>query len=323
MIRSGIWRILGSQGSLTRRLLSSDLSKNLVVVSEIESGIFHVMFNRPDKLNALSYPMFEAIANTASSFKGNKSVRAIIISGNGRAFCSGLDVSSIGKNPLNFNNLLKKPAGTEISNLAQDVGYLWRQLPVPVIASLHGVCFGGGLQIAMGADFRISTPDCKMSVMEAKWGLIPDMSAAVTFRETVRMDVIKELTMTARIFSGQEGKEYGFVTRYFLPLCLSALILHHVFTFDITAWWCRCAQDPFAASLALAQELREKSPDAIAACKKLFQETYAGGVSEKEALDMETKLQKKLIGSWNQVSASTRTVIPNVPFVGVKDFNSE
>lgn len=231
MFRGGTRRVLDLQPSvLLKRLFSSEESKNLVVISEIESGIYHVMLNRPDKLNALSYPMFEAIADAAASLKGNKSVRTVIISGSGRAFCTGLDVSSIGKNPLNFNNLLKKPAGTEISNLAQDVGYLWRQLPVPVIVSLHGMCYGGGLQIAMGADFRISTPDCKMSIMEAKWGLIPDMSAAVTFRELIRMDVIKELTMTARIFSGQEGKDYGFVTRYH-HLALSP----HYLTFCLTA----------------------------------------------------------------------------------------
>lgn len=205
-------RSLNAVSIIARRVSSGEM-KNLVVVNEIETGIFHVMLNRPEKMNALSVGMFEAIAETAVSFKQNKQARVIILSGNGKAFCTGLDVKSVGSNPTNFSKLLQKPAGTEISNLAQDVGYLWRQLPVPVIASIHGMCFGGGLQIAMGADFRFSTPDCKLSVMEAKWGLIPDMSASVTFREVVRLDVIKLLSMTARVFTGEEGRHYGFITR--------------------------------------------------------------------------------------------------------------
>jgi enoyl-CoA hydratase/carnithine racemase len=197
----------------TRQRFFSSGVKKLVTVTEIESGIFHVLLDRPEKMNALSVEMFETITATAVSLKENKAIRAVILSGNGKAFCTGLDVKSVGTNPLNFRKLMNKPGQTNHSNLAQDVAYMWRQLPFPVIASLHGMCFGGGLQIAMGADFRISTPDCQLSVMEAKWGLIPDMSACVTFREQVRMDVIKELTMTARIFSGTQAQSYGFVTR--------------------------------------------------------------------------------------------------------------
>lgn len=202
--RIGRWRCLSS---------SSEVSQKLVTVSEIEKGIFHVLLNRPEKMNALNLEMFETITSTAVSLRENQAIRAVILSGNGKAFCTGLDVKGVAVNPLNFPKLLNKPGRTPSSNLAQDVAYMWRQLPFPVIASLHGMCFGGGLQIAMGADFRISTPDCQLSVMEAKWGLIPDMSASVTFRENVRMDVIKELTMTARIFSGTQAQTYGFVTR--------------------------------------------------------------------------------------------------------------
>lgn len=193
---------------------STETAKKLVNVIELETGIYHVQLNRPEKMNALSVDMFETITSTAVSLKENKDIRAVILSGNGKAFCTGLDVKSVGLNPTNFPKLLAKPGRTQHSNLAQDVAYMWRQLPFPVIASLHGMCFGGGLQIAMGADFRISTPDCQLSVMEAKWGLIPDMSASVTFREQVRLDIIKELTMTARIFSGVQAQQYGFVTRF-------------------------------------------------------------------------------------------------------------
>ena len=148
-----------------------------VLVERDQTGVVKVILNRPSKLNALDMKMFTEICEVATKLKEDKSVRVIILSGAGRAFCSGLDVVSVSSNPFNFEKLLAKPAGTAITNLAQDVGYLWREIPVPVIAVLHGVCLGGGLQIALGADIRLSTADCKLSVMEAKWGLIPDMSA--------------------------------------------------------------------------------------------------------------------------------------------------
>ena len=184
-----------------------------IIFNEVESGIFHVEFNRPQKMNALDLKTFQELAATAQSLKANKSVRAIIISGKGKAFCTGLDVKSMMSELSSSSKLLDKPAAFEHSNMAQDVAYLWRSLSVPVIASLHGMVYGGGLQIALGADFRFAMPDCKLSIMEAKWGIIPDMSAAVTLRELVRIDVAKELTMTGRIFSASEGFGYGLITR--------------------------------------------------------------------------------------------------------------
>ncbi len=148
-----------------------------VLVERDQNGVVKVTLNRPSKLNALDMKMFTEICEVATKLKDDRSVRVIILSGAGRAFCSGLDVVSVSSNPFNIEKLLAKPAGTAITNLAQDVGYLWREIPVPVIAVLHGACLGGGLQIALGADIRLSTADCKLSVMEAKWGLIPDMSA--------------------------------------------------------------------------------------------------------------------------------------------------
>lgn len=201
-------------------------------------GIARVVLSRPDKLNALDLPMFEAIAEEASSLKKDKSLRAVILSGAGRAFCTGLDVKTMLKNhpKKTMNRLLERPSGYSTTsanaNLAQDVGYLWRSLPVPVIASLHGMCFGGGMQIALGADFRFATPDCKLSIMEAKWGLIPDMSASVTLRELVRIDVAKELTMTGRVLSGEEAASLGLVTR--------------------------CVDDPMAEAETLANEIMQR-----------------------------------------------------------------
>lgn len=243
----------------------------------IDNGIAMVTLNRPEKYNGLDMPMFKAITETARALKKDRRVRVIILSGSGEAFCSGLDVKTVSKNPVNFLKLLFKP-GRKISNLAQDVGYLWRDVPAPVIAVTHGYCFGGGFQIALGADFRFSTANCEFSIMESKWGLIPDMSLAVTLRELIPIDLAKELTMTARRFNGTEAREMGLVSR----VC----------------------DDPMAEALAFARQLAERSPDAVAASKLLFNRTWSA--TDKDALDWETRLQKKVIGRANQRIAIAR-----------------
>jgi len=217
------------------------------VLITIEDGIAIVTLNRPDKYNGLDMPMFEAITRAAKTLKKDRSVRAIILNGAGDAFCSGLDVKTVSKNPVNFLKLLVKP-GRRISNLAQNVGYIWRDVPAPVIAVTHGYCFGGGFQIALGADFRFSTSDCEFSIMESKWGLIPDMSLTVTLRELVPIDLAKELTMTARRFDGTEAKAMGLVSRV--------------------------SDDPMAEAMNFARELAERSPDAVAASKLLFNRSW-------------------------------------------------
>ena len=166
--------------------------KDQVKIISLGQGIINVLLSRPKKLNSLDIPMFEAIAEAASRLRNdtelNKDLRVVIISGEGRAFCSGLDAKGVALSgpKSSLNALLKRPSaygGNEgIGNLAQDVCYLWRKLPVPVIAVLHGYCFGGGLQIACGADMRFSTPDCKLSIMESRWGLIPDVSHQFTLK---------------------------------------------------------------------------------------------------------------------------------------------
>lgn len=166
-----------------------------------------------------------------------------------------------------------------------------RGLPVPVIACLHGTCFGGGLQIALGADLRFSTPDCRISVMEARWGLIPDMGASITLRELVRMDVAKELTMTGRIVSGLEAEKLGLVTR--------------------------CADDPLEEAMKVAEEIIERSPDSVGAAKELFQSTWTA--DEGTCLKKETDLQTKLIATWNQVSASGRQFGVKLPYFRRRD----
>ncbi|MFO7995118.1 MAG: crotonase/enoyl-CoA hydratase family protein [Marinobacter sp.] len=262
------------------------------VLIDIENGIATVTLNRPEKYNGLDMPMFEAITRAARTLKKDRSVRAIILCGAGEAFCSGLDVKTVSKNPVNFLKLLIKP-GRKISNLAQDVGYLWRDVPAPVIAVTHGYCFGGGFQVALGADFRFTTADCEFSIMESKWGLIPDMSLTVTLRELVPIDLAKELTMTARRFNGTEAKAMGLVSRV--------------------------SDDPMSEALAFARELAARSPDAVAAGKLLFNRGWSA--TDKVALDWETKLQKKVLGRANQrIAVARNSGSPDKPYQDRRDF---
>lgn len=270
--------------------MSSDHSERVLI--SIKDGIAIVTLNRPEKYNGLDMPMFEAITRATKTLKKDRSVRAIILNGAGEAFCSGLDVKTVSKNPLNFLKLLVKP-GRKISNLAQDVGYLWRDVPAPVIAVTHGYCFGGGFQIALGADFRFSTANCEFSIMESKWGLIPDMSLTVTLRELISIDLAKELTMTARRFNGTEAKAMGLVSRV--------------------------SEDPMVEAMNFARELAERSPDAVAASKLLFNRSWSA--TDKIAMDWETKLQKKVLGRANQRIAVTRnTSSPDKPYQNRRDF---
>ncbi|WP_165855587.1 crotonase/enoyl-CoA hydratase family protein [Marinobacter sp. JSM 1782161] len=262
------------------------------VLLDIDNGIATVTLNRPDKYNGLDMPMFEAIAATARKLKKERHVRAIILNGNGEAFCSGLDVKRVSSNPVNFLKLLIKP-GRKISNLAQDVGYLWREVPAPVIAATHGYCFGGGFQIALGADFRFTTADCEFSIMETKWGLIPDMSLTVTLPELIPIDLAKELTMTARRFDGNEAKAMGLVSR----VC----------------------DDPVAEARRFAETLCQQSPDAVAASKLLFNRAWQAG--DRESLAWETRLQKKVLARANQrVAVARNSGKPEQPYGDRRDF---
>jgi len=276
---------------------------------DASTGICHVQLNRPSKLNAFDLAMFEALAETAHNLKKDRSIRAIILSGRGRTFSTGLDVKAILKerNPMKIiQRLLERRSRTFhafpddddeddtnsssiTSNLAQDVSIMWRELNMPVIAVLQGMCYGAGLQVALGADFRYSTPDCQLSIMEGKWGLLPDMGASIFLRELVRIDVAKELTMTGRIVSGKEASNLGLVTR----VC----------------------EDPMKEADLFAEQLIKNSPDAIAAAKQLFQGTWAA-TSDEESLLLETRLQKKLLVSWNQLAASGRSTVGwNFPYI--------
>jgi enoyl-CoA hydratase/carnithine racemase len=239
------------------------------------TGVATVTMVRADKHNALDQSMFEGLMNAAGRLAGDASVRAVVLHGEGKSFCSGLDIASFMSGQGGTGVLLERD-GDRLANFAQRVTYDWSLVPAPVIAAIHGNCFGGGLQIALGADIRIAAPDAKLSIMEIKWGLVPDMAITQTLPRLVPIDVAKELTFSGRIVSGSEALALGLVTRN--------------------------SDDPLASALTLAEEIAQKSPDAVRAAKRLYDETW---VSDDAAasLKLESDLQVGLIGKPNQLAA--------------------
>ncbi|GFG50108.1 enoyl-CoA hydratase [Mycolicibacterium agri] len=253
------------------------MSEDRVHVQVGANGVATVSMVRADKHNALDQAMFEALMRAAEQLAGDASVRAVVLHGEGKSFCSGLDVASLMGGSGGTNVLLTRADG-RVANFAQRVTYDWSLVPAPVIAAIHGNCFGGGLQIALGADIRIAAPDAKLSIMEIKWGLVPDMGITQTLPRLVPIDVAKELTFTGRVLSGSEASTLGLVTRV--------------------------ADDPLAAATALAEEIAQKSPDAVRAAKRLYNETWVSD-DAAAALALESDLQRGLIGKPNQLAAVT------------------
>jgi enoyl-CoA hydratase/carnithine racemase len=244
----------------------------------LQDGVADVRLIRTDKMNALDNAMFEALVATGERLKTEKGVRAVVLSGEGRAFCAGLDMGNFGQMASGERRAagnLETPRTPGGANRAQQAVMAWREIPVPVIAAVHGVAFGGGFQLALGADLRFVTPDARMSVMEIKWGLVPDMAGIALLRGLLRDDVARELTFSGRVFSGQEALALGLATRV-------------------------CA-DPYAEALAFAKEVAAKNPDAIRAGKRLLD--LAAEADQRAILLAETTEQVKLIGSPNQVEA--------------------
>ena len=247
----------------------------------VSEGVADVRLARPDKHNALDAAMFEALVTTARELGERKDVRAVVLSGEGKSFCAGLDFQSFaamqgsgGAGATAAPRLLEADPETGAS-FAQRAAWGWKRLPVPVVAAIHGVAYGGGLQIALGADVRFAHPDARLSVMEIKWGLVPDMSGTQTLRDLVRLDVAKELAWSGRVLGAEEAHKLGLVTR----VC----------------------PDPLAEARALATEIAQKSPDAIRATKKLFERAWHG--DSRAGLELEASLQRSLIGHPNQVES--------------------
>jgi enoyl-CoA hydratase/carnithine racemase len=254
-----------------------------LVTIERRGHVADVRLNRPEKINALSREMFEAIIAAGEELTADRSLRAVVLSGNGRGFCAGLDVASFqdmaqagdgdGGSGDRTGGFLARDDRPE--NFAQRPALVWRRVPVPVIAALHGVAYGGGCQIALGADIRIAAPDVRLSILEIKWGLIPDMSITQTLRDLVPLDVAKELTFTGRILDGPTAKALGLVT--------------HV------------TENPLDHAHALAEEIAGKSPDAVRAAKQLYESAWHADA--RTGLALEATLQSGLIRRPNQVEA--------------------
>lgn len=251
------------------------MSEDRVLVKR-DGPVAHVSLNRPEKRNGLDLAMFEGIIEAGKALKADPSVRAVVLSGEGPAFCAGLDFQAFMASGDVGQKLLERPDDSP-ANLAQRVGWIWQEVPVPVIAALHGFVFGGGLQIALGADVRYVHPETQLSVMEIRWGLIPDMGITKTLPGLVRPDVARELTFTGRRVSGEEAVQLGLATR------LSA--------------------EPLKDALETAHAIAANSPHAIRNGKRLWQE--APSMSVADAFLRETELQLELLGSKNQMEAVT------------------
>ncbi len=210
-----------------------------------ENHIAFVRLTRADKMNAVDQAMIDGIIAAGQEIAESKA-RAAVISGEGKAFCAGIDISGlsgmIGKDPAKL--LMPRTHGDETTNQWQEVAMIWARLDIPVIAAVHGACYGAGLQLALGADIRIATPDAKFAVMEMKWGIVPDMGGMVLLPKLVRSDVLRLLTYTAMPVDAAQALAWGLITQ--------------------------TADDPLAKATELATLIAGKSPSAIRAAKRLI-----------------------------------------------------
>ena len=238
----------------------------------ITDHVADVRLNRPDKMNALDGAMFEGIVAAGERLMTEQGVRAVVLSGEGRAFCAGLDMASMASGGSGMD-IRGRTHGT--SNIVQKVAMIWRELPMPVIAAVHGICFGGGLQIASGADVRLVSPETRLAIMEMKWGLVPDMGGYALWRRNVREDVLRRLTYTNAEFSGREAAEWGFATE---------------------------VQDaPLERAMEMAKTIADRNPEAMREAKTLFNAT--AHMDEAAVLMAESEAQLRVIRRPNQIEA--------------------
>lgn len=254
------------------------------VLVDVQDHVAHVRLNRPDKRNGLDIPMFEGIIAAGQRVASDPSVRVVLLSGEGKAFCAGLDWGAFMAMGAEAGERLLNREGS-VANIAQRVTWIWQEVPVPVIAVVHGPTFGGGLQIALGADIRYASADAQLSAMEIRYGLVPDMGLTQTLLKIVRPDVARELVFTARIVGAEEAKQLGLVTRV-------------------------CA-DPMAEARSLAIDIAGRSPDAIRACKRLLKE--APFLDVAASFKLETELQLGLLGKPNQLEAVRSVMTKTTP----------
>lgn len=248
------------------------------ITVQIDHGVADVRLNRPDKMNALDDAMFDALRRTGDALKARREVRAVVLSGAGRSFCAGLDTANFAKMASGERNgarLVQGERSAAGANPSQHAVLVWRELPMPVIAAVHGVAYGGGFQLALGADIRFITADARLAVMEINWGLVPDMAGMALLRRLVRDDVARELVYTGRVFDGAEAFQLGLATR----VCT----------------------DPLQDALALARQIAERSPKAVRAAKRLLD--LSADADARQILLAESQEQAALIGSPEQAEA--------------------
>jgi enoyl-CoA hydratase/carnithine racemase len=241
----------------------------------VTAHVADVILNRADKMNAVDMDMFAALVDAANHVAADRSVRAVILRGAGENFCAGIDLNIFADTSLDFRAALTTPLTPSAANIFQRAAYAWRELPVPVICAIEGVAYGAGLQIALGADIRYASPTARLSIMESRWGIIPDMGISTTLRHLVPPDRIKELSWSARVLDSTEAQKLGLVTAV--------------------------VEDPVDAGRQLALACASKSPDAIRAIKTLVNQAWQ--LSDADALAMEAHLQSGIIGTRNQLEA--------------------
>jgi enoyl-CoA hydratase/carnithine racemase len=260
------------------------------VLVEIDGPLAYVTLNRPDKLNGIDLETIDELIAAASSLRGNRDIRAVVLQGKGRSFCAGLDFAAAFKDKKKIARFFF--AGPRAVNRFQLVNQVWRELPVPVVAVVQGHCYGAGLQLAACADFRFTTPDATWAILEAKWGLVPDMAGTVPFSELLPADVLMRLAMTGEQFSGARAAELGLATEV--------------------------SEDPLAAALALVDQIIERSPDSVAATKQLVYGTRRGSL--RQTYRLERKLQSAMFKARNTAIARKAGAAKDKPVFGPRTF---
>lgn len=236
----------------------------------VDGGVAQVRLDRPDKLNALTLDTLEALVATARDLARDRTLRGVVLGGAGESFCAGLDFATVLREPPRVARAFV-PRPWRGTNLFQEACWAWRRLPVPVVAAVHGHCYGGGLQIALAADLRLTTADARWSVMEARWGLVPDMGGVHALSQLVRIDVAKRLAMTGEVVSGTRAVELGLATEV--------------------------SEEPFVAATRWLEEVATRSPDAVAETKAAFERTWSSGA--RRTFARERLAQARLLAAGN------------------------
>ncbi|MFQ6005194.1 MAG: crotonase/enoyl-CoA hydratase family protein [Woeseia sp.] len=253
---------------------------------EIDDHVAEITLNRPQKHNAIDLGMFEALIGAGESLAGNASVRAVVLRGAGDNFCSGIDLSVFQGSGLDaLDKAAFEPRDGSPANFFQSAAYVWRALPVPVIAAIQGVAFGGGLQIALGADVRYASAGARFSIMEIRWGIIPDMAITATLADVMPADLVKELAFSGQIIDANEAAKGGLITSI--------------------------RENPLQAARGLASEIAGKSPDAIRAIKRLVNTSWHDAV--EESLRREAELQIEVLATRNHTEAVTANLEKRPP----------